>query len=93
MADNNFDMTYEKALEIAYPTYSSYRNFDDWAAALCEGADADTITNMKHLDAIKWAEVRGQLMFIARMFTWDDVDEVVVSDDLKRMYEDREGKR
>ena len=83
------EMTYKKALETAYPTYVEYRNFHKWAMEHCDNYDAETRKNVSEQDAIMYAEVRGQLKFIARMFTWNDMDERTVQDDLMIMCKDR----
>lgn len=83
------EMTYDKALSMAYPAYERYTSFHEWAMRHCPDADAATQSHMAEQDAVMWAEVRGQLMFIARMFTWNDVDETTIHLDLKDMYHDR----
>ena len=79
-------MTYMEALRTAYQTYERYRIFHEWATSHCDDADNTTIDNMRIQDAIMWAEVHGQLVFIARMFSWS---ESKVHCDLKDMYEER----
>lgn len=83
------EMTYDKALSMAYATYERYRNFHAWAMEHCSDVDAATRSNMVEQDAIMWAEVRGQLMFIARMFAWNDMDETTIHIDLTNMYYER----
>lgn len=83
------EVTYNKALSIAYPSYERYRNFHALAMERYSDADAATRDSMAEQDAAMWAEVRGQLMFIARMFAWNDMDELTIHIDLKNMYHER----
>lgn len=90
MTFRRIELSYDKALCAAYHTYSRYRGFHEWAMAHCDDADADTRKNMVEQDAIMYAEVRGQLALIARLFAWDDIDEATIQMELKEMYEANE---
>lgn len=90
MTYRKIELSYDRALCAAYHTYSRYRGFHEWAMAHCDDADADTRKNMVEQDAIMYAEVRGQLALIARLFAWDDIDETTIQMELKEMYEANE---
>ncbi len=84
-------MTYEETLELAYPAYEAYRNFEIWGDAHCDHTDAQTMTNLRNILAPLYAESAGQIKLISNMFTHGGKNEYWVREDLEAMYGKRHG--